>query len=166
MVTLVPGRQLPAFRARRIVWLLWIQLMSSSVGNWIVVTGSAILFVGICALLPMLGGHADPDQLMAGAGLLSLGALTLSSGIYLKARITSIPTPPGSSEEPAAKRGRGGCELCGSEAPVVQCKIHQLHLCGNCLQDHYDPRSCVYVPSARRTGSRNAKTPAAKARGA
>jgi hypothetical protein len=140
--------------------------MSSSFGNWIVMTGAAVLLVGICALLPLLGGHADPDQLMAGAGLFSIGALTLSSGMYLKSRAGSIPTPPGSAEEPAAKRGRGGCELCGSEAPVVQCKIHELHLCGTCLQDHYDVRSCIYVPSARRTGSRNAKTLAAKARGA
>lgn len=127
-------------------------------------TGTAILLVGICALLPALGGHADPDQLMAGVSLFSLGALTLSSGMYLKSRAGSIPGPSGSAEEPTAKRGRGGCELCGSEAPVVQCKIHQLHLCGTCLHNHYDVRSCIYVPSARWAGGKNAKTLAAKAR--
>jgi hypothetical protein len=138
----------------------------SSTGNWIIMTGAAVLLIGICALLPVLGGHADPDQLMAGAGLFSLGALTLSSGVYLKSRAGSIPTAPNTAEEPAVKRGRGGCELCGSEAPVVQCKIHELHMCGNCLHDHYDLRSCIYVPSARRAGARNAKNLAAKARGA
>jgi hypothetical protein len=42
--------------------------------------------------------------------------------------------------------------------------VHEIHLCGNCLGDHYDFRSCAYVPSTRRTApSKPAARFAAKA---
>jgi len=100
---------------------------------------------------------------MAGAGLFSLGSLTLSSGIYLKSRTAKPFSQSGQENEPAPKPVRGGCELCGTEAPVIQCKIHQLQLCGNCLNNHYDVRSCIYVP-ARRSLGKGSKAVAAKAR--
>jgi hypothetical protein len=62
-----------------------------------------------------------------------------------------------------AKRSRGGCDLCGTEAPVVNCRVHQMHLCGECLGQHYDFRSCVYVPSTRRQMAIKGMARAAKA---
>jgi hypothetical protein len=136
-------------------------------GNWIIVVGTVALFVGICVLLPRLSGNVDPDQLLAGAGLFSLGAMTIACGLYLKARAPHLPgeTPAAAKESVANRRVRGGCELCGAADPVVLCKVHQIHLCGDCLNDHYDPRSCSYIPSTRRTNSKAGKA-AARARGA
>ena len=134
--------------------------MSKASGNWVIAAGGVILFVGVCVLLPMAGGTVDPDQIMAGSGLLVLGGLSTSGGIYLKARGKSAGTAP-LAEEPV-KKARGGCELCGTEAPVIRCKVHQLDMCGTCLQSHYDVRSCVYVPYQGR--GRNNKSVAARAR--
>jgi len=43
--------------------------------------------------------------------------------------------------------------------------VHQVHLCADCLGQHYDLRSCTYVPSSRRLANKAAKN-MAKARGA
>jgi hypothetical protein len=128
--------------------------------------GSLLLFVGLCVLASGLGKNGDPDLLIAGAGCFSIGSLMAAAGIYLKARVLQAGAPAGSAgKEPAApKRSRGGCELCATEAPVIQCKVHQLHLCGNCLAQHYDFRSCAYVPSTRAGGNKQGKGLAAKAR--
>ncbi|HEY7617101.1 MAG TPA: hypothetical protein VH744_09880, partial [Terriglobales bacterium] len=64
-----------------------------------------------------------------------------------------------------SQRPRGACDLCKVEMPVVHCKVHQVHLCGHCLGEHYNFRSCVYVPSTRKTLSKAAKSMAARARG-
>jgi hypothetical protein len=139
--------------------------MSSRSGNWMVAAGALFLFLGLCVLAAALGKNADPDQLIAGAGSFSVGALTVAAGIYLKARtLQSGAASPASVKEPASKRSRGGCELCATEAPVIQCKVHQLHLCGNCLAQHYDFRSCAYVPSTRAGDKKAGKGMAAKAR--
>ena len=139
--------------------------MSSRSGNWMVAAGASFLFLGFCVLAAGLGKNADPDQLIAGAGCFSVGALTVAAGIYLKARaLQSRPSSPASVKEPANKRSRGGCELCATEAPVIQCKVHQLHLCGSCLAQHYDFRSCAYVPSTRAADKKAGKGMAAKAR--
>jgi hypothetical protein len=116
---------------------------------------------GLCFLPGALGPHAESDMLAAGAALFSLGALMIAAGIYLKARALKAAIESGEFQKqpPAARRSRGGCDLCGTEAPVVQCRVHQLHLCGACLAQHYDVRSCAYIPTSR-------KNPAAKARGA
>jgi hypothetical protein len=139
--------------------------MSSRSGNWMVAAGALFLFLGLCVLAAGLGKNADPDQLIAGAGSFSVGALTVAAGIYLKARmLQSGPSSPASIKEPVNKRSRGGCELCATEAPVIQCKVHQLHLCGSCLAQHYDFRSCAYVPSTRAGDKKSGKGMAAKAR--
>jgi hypothetical protein len=128
-----------------------------------VVSGALLLFVGLCVLAAGLGRNADPDQLIAGAGCFSMGALMIAAGIYLKARAlqSGAPAP---KEQANPKRSRGGCELCATEQPVIQCKVHQLHLCGTCLAQHYDFRSCAYVPSTRAGSNKAGKGMAAKAR--
>lgn len=138
--------------------------MSSKAGTWIIVVGALVMVGGLCILPAAFGEHTDNNLIVAGAGVFSMGALMVATGMYLKARALYSVAPE--QTDAAPKRVRGGCDLCGTETPVIQCKVHQLHLCGNCLTQHYDFRSCAYVPSTRRTGSKGAvKTMAAKTRG-
>jgi hypothetical protein len=74
--------------------------------------------------------------------------------MYLKARaLTGGFVPTAQSQAPAEpapkKKLRGGCDLCGIEMPVILCTVHQVHMCGGCQLQHYDQRSCAYVPSKR-----------------
>jgi hypothetical protein len=108
-------------------------------------------------------------MLEIGACQFSMGALVVAAGIYAKARAVQSATASGDMRKESAApnhRVRGGCDLCGTEAPVVQCKVHQLHLCGSCLAQHYDVRSCAYVPTTRAATGKNSRTLAASARGA
>ena len=129
-----------------------------------VAAGALTLFVGFCTAAAAFGKAADADQLIAGSGFFSVGALTVAAGIYLKARALQANPSAAPAKEPSSKRSRGGCELCATEAPVILCKVHQLHLCGSCLAQHYDFRSCAYVPSTRAGSNKPGKGMAAKAR--
>jgi hypothetical protein len=133
--------------------------MGQKVSGGAIVLGSLMMFLGLCFLPAALGSKPEPAILGAGTSLFAMGALLIASGIYLKAQVlrASGPVEP----KAPAKRSRGGCDLCGTEAPVVNCKVHQMHLCGDCLGQHYDFRSCVYVPSTRRQAALKAR--AAKA---
>ncbi|MGH9512283.1 MAG: hypothetical protein ACRD2U_09120 [Terriglobales bacterium] len=138
--------------------------MSSRIGNWTIVLGVIVLFAGLCVLPSALEKGSDQSLLPVGACLFSLGAVSIAGGIYIKARFLQAsgganPVLP----SPVARKSRGGCDLCGTEAPVVFCKIHQMHMCGNCLAQHYDVRSCIYAPTSRRAMNKPAQ---AKARGA
>lgn len=117
------------------------------------------MLAGLIFLPTALSESPDQGLLALGVSLFSFGVLTIAAGLYVKAR--ALQNQATSEPAPAKRRVRGGCELCGSEAPVVQCKVHQLQLCGNCLADHYDLRSCAYVPAVRKPG----KAMAARARG-
>ena len=143
--------------------------MSSKTANWIIATGAVLMFIGLCFLPVALGAHPDADMLEIGACQFSLGALIIAAGLYTKARLAQSAIASGEPrKEPAVsnQRVRGGCDLCGSEAPVVQCKVHQLHLCGGCLAQHYDVRSCSYVPTSRTATNKGGKNLAAKSQGA
>ena len=136
-------------------------VMGQKVSAGAIVLGCLMMFFGLCFLPAALGSKPDPVALGAGTALFAVGALMVSSGIYLKARVLQASGPA----EPKAqvKRSRGGCDLCGTEAPVVNCKVHQVHMCGDCLGRHYDFRSCVYVPSTRRPTASKGMARAAKA---
>jgi hypothetical protein len=142
--------------------------MSSKTATWIIAAGAVLMFIGLCFLPGALGDHPDADMLEIGACQFSLGALIIATGIYAKARVVQFAIAAGEPrKEPASnQRVRGGCDLCGSEAPVVQCKVHQLHLCGSCLGQHYDVRSCAYVPTTRTATNKTGRNLAASARGA
>jgi len=143
--------------------------MSSKTATWIIVAGALMMLIGLCFLPGALGGHPDPDMLEFGACQFSLGALVVAAGIYTKARALQAAIASGEPRKesaPSNQRVRGGCDLCGSEAPVVQCKVHQLHLCGTCLAQHYDVRSCAYVPTTRTATNKAGRKLAANARGA
>jgi hypothetical protein len=143
--------------------------MSSKTANWIIAAGVLLMFIGLCFLPAALGESADNDLLEIGACQFSLGALIVATGIYAKARAVQIAVASGEPRResaPSGQRVRGGCDLCGTEAPVVQCKVHQLHLCGTCLAQHYDVRSCAYVPTTRTATNKSGRNLAANARGA
>jgi hypothetical protein len=142
--------------------------MSSRTGSWIVAVGALVLFLGLIVLGVSFGKSGDPDEVPAGAGLFSFGALAIAAGVYLKAKTLQAANPSETPRKESANVGRtrGGCELCGIEAPVVQCKIHRLQLCGACLSQHYDTRSCIYIPTTRGASGKRGKGLAAKARGA
>ena len=141
--------------------------MSSRMGNWIIGFGVIVIFAGLCVLPGAMGKSADQSLLPVGACLFSLGAICVAAGIYIKARSLQALSATNVSPVPSvARKQRGGCDLCGPEAPVVFCKIHQLHMCGNCLAQHYDLRSCIYVPTPRKAMNKPNKAAQAKARGA
>ena len=141
--------------------------MTSRVGNWVIGLGAIVLFAGLCILPGAFGQSPDASLLPVGACLFSMGAVFIASGNYIKARSMQTSNPAHFVQpSPAARKQRGGCDLCGPEAPVVFCKIHQLHMCGSCLAQHYDLRSCIYVPTPRKTVNKITKPGQAKARGA
>ena len=130
------------------------------VSGWAIVSGCFLMVIGLSLVPAALGPHPDDSILGLGICTFSFGALAGAGGLYMKARaVQAGPAAP----KPQPKRIRGGCDLCGSETPVIHCRVHDVHVCGNCLADHYDFRSCAYVPSARRTASSKAARFAAKA---
>jgi hypothetical protein len=138
--------------------------MTSRAGNWIIALGALAAFGGVCTLPAAFGEHRDAALLGLGACLLSLGAFLAASGIYWKARALQSQAASGTvngESKPAGRRVRGGCELCASEAPVIQCRVHQLQLCPTCLAEHYDARSCAYVPP-RKPANKGGRSMAAK----
>jgi len=141
----------------------------SKVGSWIILVGAAVMFTGLCALPGAFGEHPETSVLLVAISGFCIGALIVAGGIYLKALglqgKAALATPAKNAN--AGRRIKGGCDLCGGETPVVQCKVHQLHLCGECLAKHYDFRSCAYVPSLRKAvGKPSGKSMAARAYGA
>ena len=136
--------------------------MQLRTGNWMMALGAMIGVVGLSIMPAGLGPNsADRNLLGLGATIFSMGALSIALGIYLKA--LSLKAAPGNKPAQSVTPGRpirGGCDRCKTEMPVIQCKVHQQHLCGHCLADHYDFRSCAYAPSRRGLG----KALAARAR--
>jgi len=140
--------------------------MSSKTCNWIIAVGALGALIGLGLAASSMGSQIDATLLSLGACALSFGSLIAAGGVYLKARLLGGESGAPSEAKSTQKRARGGCDTCG-DTPVVNCKVHQVHLCGDCLADHYDFRSCAYVPSTRRQGNKAtaSKGMAAKARG-
>lgn len=131
-----------------------------------IAAGVLISFLGLCVMPAALSEHSEGNLLGIGACLLAFGFLAIAAGIYVKARMLQATAAAAPGHDAAAtKRNRGNCDLCRQESPVIHCKVHQFHLCANCLAEHYDFRACVYVPSTRRTENKPAKAMAARARG-
>ncbi len=134
--------------------------MGNKLGNFLIVVGSFLMLLGLC-FLP--AGLSNKDQSIMGAGVLALtfGAMWIAGGLYIKARTLQNSAPSGVAAQPQAVRG--GCDLCGTNSPVIHCRVHQIHICGECVARHYDFRSCVYVPSTRRASSAKPAGRAARA---
>jgi hypothetical protein len=134
--------------------------MSSQTGNWMIVAGAVALVMGLLLLPAALGEHVDTSLLTLGACGVSLGSMIAATGVYLKARATVSPEGSGVLPEESrqsARRVRGGCDVCHGDLPVIHCKVHQVHLCPDCVAKHYDFRSCTYIPSTRGTTPKTAK---------
>jgi hypothetical protein len=120
--------------------------MGQRLGSVAVISGCFLMLVGISLVPAALSQHHDEAILSAGFSALAFGALIAAAGFYLKTRALQLSSPSGMS----ASQKRGGCDMCHSEVPAVLCRVHNLHLCGGCLSEHYDFRSCVCIPSTRR----------------
>lgn len=137
--------------------------MQSRTGNWIMAVASVIAVIGV-SIVPAGLGENSPDRNLIGIGatIFSLGAVVFALGIYFKAKALKSSSGSQSLEATIPSRPiRGGCDRCQMQIPVIQCKVHQQHLCDSCLSEHYDFRTCVYAPSNRKTGT---KSMAARAR--
>jgi len=141
--------------------------MSSKASSWLAVAGGVMMLLGLCFLPAALRDRSDASTLEMGLCLFSAGSLIAALGTYFKARALKAGIVAGEApaEATAKRKLRGGCDLCGTEAPVARCTVHQVEVCGSCLAQHYDQRSCAYVPSKRAGASKNGKT-LAKAKGA
>lgn len=125
--------------------------MARKIGTWLIEIGCLVALCGLAVLPAAFGPNAD--KTLAPVGILTLSsALTLvAGGLYVKAR-----TYPGSaSTDPRTKhRRKVNCDRCGKKEPVIQCRVHEQRLCADCLSEHYDFRSCAYVPNVRRSGTK------------
>jgi hypothetical protein len=121
--------------------------------SWLMIAGGFVMLLGLCFMPAAFGEHADTTLLATGLMIFAFGTLFLAAGTYMKARALQGQSADASGAKPQAKRIRGGCDLCGTENPVIHCRVHALHICGNCVADHYDFRSCAYVPSTRRAAA-------------
>ncbi len=135
--------------------------MSSRTGNWMIALGALVLVLGLVALPAALGEHVDTSLLTLGACGVSLGSMIAAGGAFLKARAMSSQGGAGNlsgeSKPASSRRVRGGCDVCHGDLPVIHCKVHQVHLCPDCLAKHYDFRSCTYVPSNRGANQKTTK---------
>jgi hypothetical protein len=114
-----------------------------------------MVFAALCFVPAMVRDHNDVSLIGAGASLFAFGALVMAAGTYLHARLLQGTARPAVAAPPV-KRARGGCDLCKGEPPIIHCKVHQLHLCPACMAEHYDFRSCAYVPSTRTKSGKGA----------
>ena len=141
--------------------------MSSTTGNLMIAVAALGAVIGLIMLPAALGEHPDTSLLVLGACCVSLGSMIAASGIYFKARAlqsTGGATPAAEAKN-TTRRVRGGCDICHGDLPVIHCKVHQVHMCADCLGRHYDFRTCACVPSNRRNAAKTSKS-LAKARGA
>jgi hypothetical protein len=141
--------------------------MSSQTGNWLVGVGAVGALIGIIVLPAALGANPDTSLLILGASAVALGSLVASAGFYLKLRAIQPGVPAGGASaesKNSTRKVRGGCDICHGDMPVIHCKVHQVHMCADCLGQHYDFRTCSYVPSTRRPSAKNRGL--SKARGA
>jgi hypothetical protein len=123
--------------------------MTSRLANLLIGLGVFGIIIGLCLFPVAMGEHGDSSLLPMGACALSLGSLAVASGIYVKARSAQAATRTVTEPKAQPKRVRGGCDICHGDLPIIHCKVHQAHLCTDCMREHFDVRSCVYVPSTR-----------------
>jgi|SRR5882672_2434767 len=124
--------------------------MSSKTGTWLMAAGAFIVFVGLCFLPAAFGADGDRTMLGAGSVVIAMGLVMIAGGFYIKARELATGAPATAPTSAKRNRSKSICDQCVENEPVIQCRVHQLHLCADCLNKHYDFRSCAYVPSTRR----------------
>ncbi len=121
----------------------------AKLGTWLIVVGALFAVFGLTVLPAALTAGEDKTLLNISVLAISSAMTTIAAGLYLKAR--AFPSAATGEAGNAPKRARkANCDSCGKQEPAIQCRVHQLHLCGDCLAKHYDFRSCAYIPSTRR----------------
>ena len=127
--------------------------MALKIGSWLVGAGCFFAITGLCFLPAAFGLHKDIEVLTAGGVLFSTGMVLAASGMYMKARHWAQGMPIG------ARLGKKGvpklCSLCSKHEALIQCRVHKMQLCADCLAKHYDFRECAYVPSVPQAASRS-----------
>ncbi|MGA9353558.1 MAG: hypothetical protein WBV46_07695 [Terriglobales bacterium] len=126
--------------------------MTSKVGNWMIAIGCFVAFAGLCTLPAAFGAQRDTALLSAGAMLFSTGMVLAASGFYMKARYLVESEP--SKNRTSGKGHRKVCDICANSESAIECRVHHLHICPDCLGKHYDFKSCAYVPAPRQTYAR------------
>ena len=126
--------------------------MALKIGSWMVGVGCCFALAGLCFLPAAFGVHPDSALLVAGGMLFSLGMVVAASGMYVKARYWAEVAPAATSSD--GKRGRKICDACGKQKSAIQCRVHELQLCPDCLEEHYDFRSCAYAPIVRQVATK------------
>jgi len=121
--------------------------MALKIGSWIIGVGCFLAFVGLCFLPAAFGAQRDATELAAGAMVFSTGMVLAAGGFYVKARNQAEAEP----SKAISKGRRKICNLCGDHESAVECRVHHMNLCPDCLGKHYDFKSCAYVPSTRPT---------------
>lgn len=117
-------------------------------GTWLIAFGCLVALFGLTVLPAALGSGDNKTLLDISVLAISFAMTLIAGGLYMKARAFPSAT---AGDSGTAKRGRkANCDACGKLEPVIQCRVHQQHLCADCLATHYDFRSCAYVPSTRR----------------
>jgi hypothetical protein len=153
-----------SFRAGKTKKLSFLQegiLMGQKLGSVALICGCFLMLLGLSFIPAALGQHQEQTIMGVGMCAFAFGALLAAAGFYVKARTLQSTSSPGI--KPQQKNRGGGCDLCGTEPPAIHCRVHHLHICGDCLAQHYDFRSCVYVPSTRRPASAKPAARAARA---
>jgi hypothetical protein len=128
--------------------------MATKIGTWLIRIGCGIAFLGLCGFVAAFEPNRDKTLMNAGIMVLSTGMMLLAGGLYVKAR--TLPEDLARGASPSRRGRKANCDSCGKNEPVIQCRVHQVHLCGDCLSSHYDFRACAYVPSTRRSGTKSA----------
>jgi len=139
--------------------------MSQKFLTGVVGLGILVSFIGLLFLPAAFNSKSGDNTLMAGGlAIFSLGALMMASGMYAKARLlrAAIDADPNLQSLLNGAKRKGNCDSCHAAAPVIQCTMHKTNLCASCMNQHYDPRGCVYVPSSRRSAPRTARAAAAR----
>jgi len=139
--------------------------MPSRIANGLIAIGGLGIFMGFVVMLSGRAGHPDSAIVMMGACALSLGSLLAAGGMYVKAKSVQGTVSPRSSAvlKSQPRRIRGGCDICHGEIPIVHCRVHQVHMCTDCMDQHFDPRSCTYAPSTRRQVAKAPRSSMARA---
>ncbi len=120
----------------------------AKLGTGLIVVGSLLALLGLTILPAALTSGEDKTLLNVAVLALSFSMTVIAGGLYLKARSFPVASVPETANTKRARKGN--CDSCGKQEPVIQCRVHQLHLCGDCQAKHYDFRSCAYAPSTRR----------------
>jgi hypothetical protein len=121
--------------------------MALKIGSWMIGAGCFLAFVGLCFLPLAFGAQRDATELAAGAMVFSTGMVLAAAGFYMKAR--TMGEGDGTKIRSNGKGKRKVCNACGTQESAVECRVHNVNLCPECLGKHYDFKSCAYVPSTR-----------------